>query len=710
MNTDSPVPAGNDRCRPVILTVDDDPNNLSVLSDCLEALDYTILAAEDGESAVQRAAYALPDLVLLDVMMPGMDGFETCRKLKSLESTRDIPVIFMTALAETGHKVKGLEAGAVDYITKPFQREEMLARIAVHLHNRQLTRELQEAKDGLERRVDERTMDLAIANCEMEQEIAERQMAQEQLQEQALVLEEKVAELERTQAALSKSEQRFRVLFEQTFQLMGLLSTDGVMLEANRAALEFCGVAAGEVVGRPFWDTPWWSHSGELKQKVREGVASAAAGGLVRFEADYHGSNGRPYVIDFSLKPVVDGQGSVVQLIAEGRDITDLKKLDRELRQSQKMEAIGTLAGGIAHDFNNILTAIIGFTDIASRKAAKGDTVARELERVQEASTRAKELVSRILTFSRQGEKQWQPLSMEGAIDEVLKLLRATLPTSIEIHRQLRTAPHGDLVLGDLTQLHQVLMNLGTNAAHAMREKGGELTISLSETEVDRALLASYPDLPPGPYLLLTVSDNGHGMDAAVRERIFEPYFTTKSLGEGTGMGLSVVQGIVKRHGGAIGVYSEPGEGASFHILLPRIVDELVADSRGPEPSCGGSERILFVDDEQPLVDLGRELLTALGYAVSAVASSAEALALFRAAPESFDLVVTDLTMPGMSGKDLAREMTAIRPGIPIVLCTGFADQVTGQQPAETGFKGFVMKPYAVQEMDDTIRRALARG
>ena len=172
MNTDSPVPAGNDRCRPVILTVDDDPNNLSVLSDCLEALDYTILAAEDGESAVQRAAYALPDLVLLDVMMPGMDGFETCRKLKSLESTRDIPVIFMTALAETGHKVKGLEAGAVDYITKPFQREEMLARIAVHLHNRQLTRELQEAKDGLERRVDERTMDLAIANCEMEQEIA----------------------------------------------------------------------------------------------------------------------------------------------------------------------------------------------------------------------------------------------------------------------------------------------------------------------------------------------------------------------------------------------------------------------------------------------------------------------------------------------------------------------------------------------------------
>ncbi len=708
MNSDTRTPDMDERRKPVILAVDDDPNNLSVLHDCLEAFHYTILAAEDGESAISRAEYAQPDLILLDVMMPGIDGFETCRRLKSVEFTKDIPVIFMTALAETGHKVKGLEVGAVDYITKPFQREEMLARIAVHLQNRQLTKELQKAKDELERRVEERTTDLAIANRELEDEIAERQMAQEQLQEQTLLLEEKVEELQLTQTALQKSERKFRVIFEQTFQLIALLTPDGVLLEANETGLGFCGVAAPEVIGKPFWETPWWSFSEEQRQRLREGIISAASGMLERFEANYLDGKGKLYSVDFSLKPVLDEQGNVTQIIAEGRDITDLKKLDKDLRQSQKMEAIGTLAGGIAHDFNNILTAMIGYTYMAQCKAAHDPPISRDLERVQEANLRAKELVSQILTFSRRGEQESKPLNLTTIIEEVFRLLRASLPTSIEIHRQIDTFPNGDMVLADPTQLHQVLMNLGTNAAHSMRAHGGTLTISLDDIEADASLIERYNDLLPGPYVRLTVSDTGHGMDSAIRERIFEPYFTTKSVGEGTGMGLAVVQGIIKSHGGAISVYSEPGHGTSFHIFLPRIVSEFVPDDDEDEHVFGGMEHILFVDDERSLVELGQELLGSLGYAVSVASGSHEALELFRSAPSGFDLVITDLTMPGMSGKELAREIIAIRPDMPIILCTGFSDMTTEQQARETAIKGFIMKPYSIISLDKVIREVLA--
>lgn len=707
MSTDLPGPAKTEPRKPIILTVDDDPNNLSVLHDCLEVCDYTILAAEDGESAIRRANYAMPDLILLDVMMPGIDGLETCRRLKSMEKTKEVPVIFMTALADTVHKVKGLESGAVDYITKPFQREELLARIAVHLHNRELTRELQEAKGTLERRVEERTMDLAVTNFELEEEIGERQMVQEQLQEQTLALEVKVAELQRTQAALQESERKFRVIFEQTFQLMGLLTPDGTLLEANQTALDFCGISAPEVIGKPFWASPWWAHSEELRVKVREGVTVAAAGELVRFEATHPGREGKLHVIDFSFKPVLDEQGRVIQLIAEGRDITTLKKLEKDLRQSQKMEAIGTLAGGIAHDFNNILTAIMGYTDLAQRKVAPDESIGRDLVRVQEASIRAKDLVKQILVFSRQGELERKPVQLSPVIEDVLKLLRSSLPTTIEIRHLRTSSSKGCTVLANQTQLHQVLMNLGTNAAHAMRAHGGVLSVSLSDITAEAALIALYPDLSPGPYVHLRVSDTGHGMEASVKERIFDPYFTTKSMGEGTGIGLAVVQGIVKSHGGAISVYSEPGQGTTFHVFLPTIVDELVNDTHADEPCYGGTERILFVDDERALAELGQELLGCLGYDVSVTSSSVEALEIFRSTPRAFDLIITDLTMPVMTGKDLAREMLAVRVDIPIILCTGFSDIINEQQAKEMGIKSFVMKPYSIDTLDQIIRKIL---
>ena len=312
-----------------------------------------------------------------------------------------------------------------------------------------------------------------------------------------------------------------------------------------------------------------------------------------------------------------------------------------------------------------------------------------------------------ILTFSRQSEQQRKPVSVASIIEEVFKLLRSTLPTTIEIHRQITVSPEGDTVLADPTQLHQVLMNLGTNAAHAMRDHGGVLSVSLSDVDADLALVSLYPDLTPGPYVLLSVSDTGHGMETAVRERIFDPYYTTKKVGEGTGMGLAVVQGIVKSHGGAISVYSEPEQGTTFHIFLPRIADELVGEAQVPESILGGTERILFVDDEEVLVELGQEQLEALGYQVTAGTSSLEALERFRARPDAFDLVITDMTMPVMTGRELARELLAVRPDIPIIMCSGFTEFINANETREAGISEFLMKPYVASRMAQVVSRVL---
>ncbi|GAM08669.1 blue-light-activated protein [Geobacter sp. OR-1] len=699
---------GNDPLKPVILAVDDDPNNLAVVRDCLQECNYTVLVAEDGESAVTRADYALPDLILLDVMMPGIDGFETCRTLKARESTRHIPVIFMTALAETGHKVKGLEAGGVDYITKPFQREELLARIAVHLQLRDLTSRLQEAKETLEKKVAERTLDLAIANRELEDEIAVRQAAQEQLQAKAVILEEKLAELQQTQNALGKSERKFRAIFDQTFELMGLLTPDGLLLDANQAALNYCGAKESAVIGKPFWETPWWSYSEAQRGNVREAVAMAAAGGIVRFEAKYRDADNKIHYIDFSIKPLMDDDGNVLMLISEGRDITTSKKLEQELRQAQKMEAIGTLAAGIAHDFNNILTSIVGNTEMALSNIPAGEPVRRNIERVLESGSRATDLVKQILTFSRQSEQELKPVLLAAIINEVVNLLRSTLPSTIDIRTAIDIPPEDALVMADPIQLHQVLMNLCTNAAHAMRSDGGVLAITLNEVMADDSLISRHPSLKPGPHVILTVSDTGHGMDSSTVGRIFDPYFTTKKPGEGTGLGLSVTLGIVQSQGGTISVYSEPGQGTSFQIYLPKT-DAKIAHSanKAEDPLPTGKERILFVDDEQLLVEMAQEMLNALGYHVVAVTSSLETLERFQAQPFAYDLLITDMTMPGLTGRELSRSIRAIRPDMPIIMCSGFTEFINAAEAKEAGISEFLMKPYSTASLAKAVRKAL---
>jgi signal transduction histidine kinase/ActR/RegA family two-component response regulator len=380
-------------------------------------------------------------------------------------------------------------------------------------------------------------------------------------------------------------------------------------------------------------------------------------------------------------------------------------KLKAQLLGAQRLEAIGSLAGGIAHDFNNILAAIIGYTELLRCDLPENSKAQANLEAIYEAGIRAKDLVHQILTFSRQSEEEKKPLRISTVIKEALKLLRASLPATIEIRQNL--ASQSDTVLANPTQIHQVLINLCTNSAQAMREKGGVLEVSLEDADLDSEATASNPDLQPGVHVKLTVRDTGSGIAPEIVERIFDPYFSTREPEQGTGMGLAVVHGIVKSTGGTITVDSKLGEGTAIHVFFPRIRGKATPEPRVLSPFPLGNERILFVDDEKALVDIGVQLLEHLGYRVVARTSSIEALEAFRNQPEKFDLVVSDQTMPNMTGEMLAKELIRIRPDIPIVLCTGYSEMISEEKATALGIKKLIMKPILMREISQTIRQIL---
>ncbi len=387
------------------------------------------------------------------------------------------------------------------------------------------------------------------------------------------------------------------------------------------------------------------------------------------------------------------------------REMAERKRAEAELRQAQKMRAIGTLAGGIAHDFNNILTAILGYTQLALKMVTSDATCRDYLDNVFLAGQRAKELVQQILTFSRQSEQEKKPIEIHPIIKEALKLLRSSLPTSIEIVQHI---PRCGAVLADPTQIHQVVMNLCTNAYHAMQEKGGTLTVSLAET----AAADISPPPPTGYYLHLMVSDTGCGMDTATLERIFEPYFTTKEPGKGSGLGLAVTHGIVEGHGGHIRVASTTGLGTTFSIYLPlhRELQAEPLETLEKKEIRGGSERILVVDDEKKLTQLLEVFLRRYGYKVTCFSDSTTASAWFDANPGSVDLVITDMAMPKLTGQDLARTILAKRPDLPIILCTGYSEEINAERAKQLGIRALFLKPFQEEELAGLVREVLDKG
>ena len=404
----------------------------------------------------------------------------------------------------------------------------------------------------------------------------------------------------------------------------------------------------------------------------------------------------QPIYVAISGQPIYDAAGGIVGYRGVTRDITarlyaeeQLRQAqqDAQRRQAQKMEAIGVLAGGIAHDFNNLLGAILGYTDLALHEVAPSGPVAQYLQEVLTAGRRAQSLVLQILTFSRASEPERIPVQLRLIVKEALKLLRASLPTTIDIRQDI---DHDDgTVLADPTQMHQVLMNLCANAEYAMRDTGGTLEVRLDTVELDTGAVAHYAELVPGSYVRLTIRDTGHGIPPEVATRVFEPFFTTKGVGQGTGMGLAVVHGIVTSHGGAITLQSTPGQGTTCEVYLPRL-DMVVDDPTSRDESLPvGKGVILFIDDEEAIARVSQQMLEKLGYQAVVRISSLAALETFRQTPHHFDLVITDQTMPHMTGEALACELRRIRPDIPIILCTGFSHTIDARKPWPRGSMRF---------------------
>ena len=436
---------------------------------------------------------------------------------------------------------------------------------------------------------------------------------------------------------------------------------------------------------------------GTIKKVVKEGIPARL------IQTRRLTRDGSVLDVSISASRYNDHEGNPTGLLFIIQDLTETKRLETQLQQAQKMEAIGTLAGGIAHDFNNILGAIIGYTELTLLDISEDNMAYKNLKDALKAANRAKNLVKQILTFSRQSKQQFNPVQLKPIIKEVLAFLRSTLPTTIEIRHQIQNEV--DVVFADPIQIHQIMMNLCTNAAYAMKEKGGILEVKLSEIDVESkwSLLA----LDTGRYVQLTVSDTGAGMDKETLERVFEPYFTTKPQGEGTGMGLAVVHGIVKSHGGLIKAYSEPGQGTNFKIYLPVSSEKISQTDAVEHVIPTGSEKILYIDDEVAIVDIGQQMLRRIGYNVDTLTDSQKALDHILSHGHEYDLVITDQTMPKMTGAELAREIIRCRPDLPVILCTGFSESISEEKAKNIGIRAFLMKPLILKDLAVTIRTIL---
>lgn len=800
-----------------ILIVDDKEESRYLLECLLKGNDCDVAVAVNGSQAFEKLQTEAFDLVISDILMPVMDGFQLCRKIKNDKKMCHIPIIIYTA-TYTGPQDEefAMKIGANRFIRKPCEPDDFMEAVRglmkqarevktsptgeptqeeiLKLYSERLVRKLEQKMLEAEKEVcarKEAEEELRISNTRLRMALAasniglwdwnletnevwfspewKRQIGYEEHEltnryeewetrihpeDRSAVLAELNKYLEGHSAqfsvefrlrhkngsyrwitargakvpepsgesqqmtgchvditphkeaiqALDGERKKFQFLVDESPLGFALVGKDERFRYLNPRFVELFGYNLEDIPSRQIWlekaypepryrqeITFLWQHA---KSTNDPGVFSMSS------PLNLTCKDGKEKKVQIRIAFLATGEQ-----VATYEDVSAQVRFEEKLRQAQKSEAIATLAGGIAHDFNNILSAIIGYSELIQYSLTPGSEIADNIKEVLTAGLRAKDLTRHILAFSRQIEHERIPLAPHLIVKEALSLLQATLPSNIEIRQD--AAPVGN-ILGDPTQIHQVIMNLGTNAYHAMRERGGVLEVSVRKMTLEPEEKDKQPDLVPGNYIRLSVSDTGVGMAPEVISKIFDPYYTTKTEGEGTGLGLAVTYGIVKSHQGTINVYSEPGKGSIFHVYFP-----LIERAAGAEEEVGkailptGTERILFVDDEISLANLGKQLIESLGYKVVTRTSAREALELFRNKPEMFDLVITDMAMPGMTGAEFATELLRLRPNTPIILCTGFSYSMTEETAKTIGIREFVMKPFVQRDVATIIRKVL---
>jgi signal transduction histidine kinase/DNA-binding response OmpR family regulator len=723
-----------------ILVVDDEPSIRITVKAFLEVDGHAVETAEDADSAMAVFECRPVDVILTDIILPKTSGVDLLRRIR--ERSADVQVIMMTGEPTLDTASESLRLGAVDYLQKPVGKNEILkavrnALVVKHLRDEKLRleRENQNYMTRLEQLVENRTHALA-ASEEILRHRAEELFILNRLARsvnESITVEDAVqCGLREIVSAITPDLAVFFLLSGEDLILRGRYPEEQKILwpiqDIHKIGTCLCGLAVGE--GKAIYSSHIQSDPRcTLPECRRAGFSSFAAlplgsgsetigvlgiASLQQRDFHEHAPFLEALVNEMSIglkKNLLYEQvhrhakelKASLSRIEEGE--AERRVLQHHLQQSQKMEAIGTLASGIAHDFNNILGAVIGFTELALLNTPVESKSRKNIEMILIAGSRAKDLVGQILAFSRQSEEERKPVQLDTILQEVLKFMRASLPSTIEIRKEIDS--NIENIMADPVQIHQVLMNLCTNAHHAMKEKGGVLNVKLASVNLGSEHAAALPDLKPGPHVKVTVQDTGHGMSETTMAKIFDPYFTTKEKGVGTGLGLAVVHGIVQKHGGGVRVQSELGMGSVFDLYFPAIRREAFTETRIQEELPIGHEHILLIDDEQVLVDMGKEMLEFLGYSVETRTSSMDALELFSAAPSRFDLVITDMTMPNMTGDKLALELMKVRTDIPVIICTGYSERMLEEKIKAAGIRAFVMKPVLMAKLARAVREAL---
>lgn len=703
-----------DNNRVEILIVEDSPTQAETLKYILERHDFAVLVASNGIEALSLIRECKPTMVISDIVMPEMDGYQLCREIKNDEELRGLPVILLTALSDPRDVVRGLECGADIFITKPYEEKYILSRIQYILANKHL-KDIENTPLGVEvflagekyfiksDRI--QILNLLLSSYEAAiQKNDELIKAQDELIVFNVQLEQTV---ESRTAALQESEGRYRLLLESvTDYIYTTLVEDGRPFATSHGP--GCAAVTGYTAEEYAADPDLWLRMvpEEDRAAVLEQANVVLAGkALSSLEHRIIHKDGRVCWIRNTPVPRHNQEGGLIAFDGIVTDITESKNLKNQLLQAQKMEAIGQLAGGIAHDFNNILTVIIGFSTLIEMDMDEDDPQKANLSNVLAAADRAADLTRSLLTFSRKQDINPKPVDLNQIIRKTDKFLKRIIGEDIE----LRTTFGQDVVTvnADSGQIEQVLMNLATNARDAMPD-GGLLSIETGTIEVDDEYIKDHGYGEPGWYACISISDSGEGMDETTCKKVFEPFFTTKELGKGTGLGLSIVFGIIKQHNGFINVYSEPGKGTTFRTLLPLIRSKVTEKhARAEEVIENGAETILVADDDPLLRDLAEKALSMFGYTVITAVDGKDALARFKENKDRIDLVILDIIMPEMNGKEAFDKMRTINPAIKAVFISGYTSDIIRKRGLlEQGLE-FVAKPLNLKQLLIKVRDVL---